>query len=205
MYGYENWTIKKPEHWRIDAFELWCWRRLWRVTGIARRYNQSILKEISPEHSLEGLMLKLRLQYFGRLIRRADSLEKTLTLGKIEGRRRKGQQRMRQLDGITNSMDMGLGNSGSWWWTGRPGVLRFMGWQRVRHDLVTELNWTECLIGQNLFFEFCGLYLVFYHQKKENYLKYPKIFISSILKWIHLNDTILNYNGEIIWEMLIFS
>ena len=105
MYGCESWTINKAEHWRIDAFELWCWRRLLRVPCTARRANQSILKEISPEYSLEGLMLKLKLQYFGHLMRRTDWLEKTLTLEKIEGRRRRGRQRMRWLDGITDSMD----------------------------------------------------------------------------------------------------
>ena len=109
MYGCESWTIKKAERRRIDAFELWCWRRLLRVPWTTRRSNQSILKEISPGCSLEGLMLKLKLQYFGHLVRRADSLEKTLILGKIEGRRRKGRQRMRWLDGITDSMDMSLG------------------------------------------------------------------------------------------------
>ena len=109
MYGYESWTIKKAEHQRIDVFELWCWRRLLRVPWTARRSNQSILKEISPVCSLEGLMLKLKLQYFGHLMRRADSFEKSLMLGKIEGRRRRGQQRVRWLDGITDSMDMGLG------------------------------------------------------------------------------------------------
>ena len=108
MYGCESWTIKKAEHRRIDAFELWCWRRLLRVPWTARRCNQSILKEISPGCSLEGLMLKLKLQYFGHLMRRADSLEKTLMLGKIEGGRRRGRQRMRWLDGITDSMDMSL-------------------------------------------------------------------------------------------------
>ena len=109
MYGCENWTIKKAEHRRIEAFELWCWRRLLRVPWTARRSNQSILKEKSPGCSLEGLMLKLKLQYFGHLMQRADTLEKTLMLGKIEGRRRRGRQRMRWLDGITDSMDMGLG------------------------------------------------------------------------------------------------
>ena len=109
MYGCESWTIKKAEHRRIDAFELWCWRRLLRVPWIARRSIKSILKEISPEYSLEGLMLKLKLQYFGHLMQRADSFEKTLMLGKTEGRRRRRQQRMRWLDGITDSMDMGLG------------------------------------------------------------------------------------------------
>ena len=109
MYGCECWTIKKAEHQRIDAFELWCWRRLLRVSWTARRSNQSILKEISPGCSLDGLMLKLRIQYFGHLMWRADSLEKILMLGKIEGRKRRGRQKMRWLDGITDSMDMGLG------------------------------------------------------------------------------------------------
>ena len=109
MYVCENWTVKKAEHQRFDAFELWCWRRLLRVPWTARRSNQSILREISPEYSLEGLMLKLKLQYFGHLMRRTDSFEKTLMLGKIEDRRRRGQQRMRLLDGITDSMDMSLG------------------------------------------------------------------------------------------------
>ena len=109
MYGCESWTIKKAECRRIDAFELWCWRRLLRVPWTARRSNHSLLKEISPGCSLEGLMLKLKLQYFGHLMRRADSFEKTLMLGKIEGQRRRGRQRVRWLDGITNTMDMGLG------------------------------------------------------------------------------------------------
>ena len=109
MYGCKSWTIKKAEHQRIDASELWCWRRLLRVPWIAKRSNQSILKEMSPGCSLEGLMLKLKLQYFGHLMRRADSFKNTLMLGKIEGRRRRGRQRMRWLDGITDSMDMDLG------------------------------------------------------------------------------------------------
>ena len=109
MYRSESWTLKKAERQRIDAFEVWCWRRLLRIPGTARRSSQSILKEFSPEYSLEGLMLKLKLQYFGHLMRRADSFEKSLMLGKIEGRRRRGRQRMRWLDGITDSMDMSLG------------------------------------------------------------------------------------------------
>ena len=111
MYGCESWTVKKTEHWRIDAFKLWCWRRLLRVPWTARRSSQSIIKEISPGCSLEGQMLKLKLQYFGHLMQRVDSLEKTLMLGRIGGRRRRGWQRMRWLDGITDSMDMSLGRT----------------------------------------------------------------------------------------------
>ena len=143
MYGSESWTIKKAECRRIDAFELWCWRRLLRVPWTARRSNQSILKEISPEYSLEGLMLKLRLQFFGHLMWRTNSFEKTLMLGKIEGRRRRGRQRMRWMDGITNSVDWVWVKSGSWWWTGRPGVPQSMVSQRVGHNWATELNWTD--------------------------------------------------------------
>ena len=125
---------------RIDAFGLWCWRRFLRVPCTARRSNQSILKEINPEYSLEGLMLKLKLQYFGHLMWRADSVEKTLMLGKIEGRGIRGRQRMRWLDGITDSWTWVWVNSGSWWWMGRPGVLQSMGLQRVGHGWVTELK-----------------------------------------------------------------
>ena len=150
MYGCESWTIKKAEHWRMDAFELWCWRRLLRVPWTARRFNKSILKEISPEYSLEGLMLKLKLQCFGQLIWRTNSLENPLILRKIEGRRRRGWQRIRWLDGITNSTDMSLSKLGNWWWTRKLGVLQSMGSQRVEHNWVTELNWTELVTYNHL-------------------------------------------------------
>ena len=136
------WTIKKTEHWRIDAFELWCWRRLLRVPWITERSNQSILKQISPGCSLEGLMLKLKLQYFGHLMWRTDTFEKTLMLGKIEGSRRRGRQRMRWLDGITNAMDLSLSKTprvGD----GHRGLACCRPWDHKDSDTTERLNWTE--------------------------------------------------------------
>ena len=153
MYRSETWTINNAKHWRIDAFELWCWRRLLRVPWTARKYNQSTLKKISPEYSLERLMRKLKLQYFGHLLRRTDSLEKTLLLGKTEGRRRRGWQRIRLLDDITDL-------------TGKPGMLKSMGSHRVGHAWVTELNWTYLSVK-------CGYFIRLFFGINE---------ISSVLK-----------------------
>ena len=140
MYGYESWTVKKAERWRIDAFDLWCWRRLLRVPWTARRSNQSILKEISPRCSLEGMMLKLKLQYFGHLMGRVDSLEKTLMLGGIGGRRRRGRQRMRWMDGITHWRESdwtpGVGD-------GQGGLASCNSWGCKESDMTEKLTWTE--------------------------------------------------------------
>ena len=139
MYGWEIWSIKKAEHWRIDAFELWCWRRLLRVPWIARRFNQSILKEISPEYSLEGLMQKLKLQYFGHLMWKDNSLEKILMLERLKAGGKGADEEWDDWMASPTQWRWVSVNSGSWWWTGRPGILQSMGPQRVGHDC----NWTE--------------------------------------------------------------
>ena len=149
MYGCESWTVKKAEHRTIDAFELWRWRRLLRVPWTARRSNQSILKEISPGCSLEGLILKLKLQYVGHLMQRADSFEKALMLGKIEGRRKRGWQRRKYWMASPTRWTWVWVNSGSWWWTEGPSVLWFKGSQRVGQDWLNELNWTDVYHNTN--------------------------------------------------------
>ena len=186
MYGCESWTIEKAEYRVIDAFELWCWRRLLRVPWAANRFKQSMLKEISPGYSLERLMLKMKLQYFRHLMQRADTFEKTLMLGKIESRRRRDD---REWDGwMTSPTQVMSVEAGSWWWTGRPGMLHFMGSQTVGHDRLTEMNWTELypmnlplntscywvpeVLGCNVFIFTCL------------YVNCISILISSVICWL---------------------
>ena len=150
----ESWTIKKAECWRIDAFELWCWRRLLRIPWTAKRSNQSILKEISLDYSLEGLMLKLKLQYFDHLMWRTDSLEKILMLGKIEGRRRRGQQKVRWLDGITDVMDMSLSRLQRWWWT--RSLTCCSSWSCKQLGTTKRLKWTSLKLLDFFLKELCN-------------------------------------------------
>ena len=185
MYGCESWTVKKAECWRIDAFELWCWRRLLRGPWTARRSNQSILKEISPGISLEGIMLKLKLQYFGHLMRRADSLEKTLMLGGIGGRRRRGRQRMRWLDGITDSMDASLSElrrlvmDREAWHAAIHGVAK----SRTRLSNWTELNWTE-LISTLDFFSLMSVVSQIPYKGHSLTYSWPKLWEATDGWWI---------------------
>ena len=193
MYGCESWTTKKTKCQRTDTFKLWCWRRLLRVLWTARRSNQSILKEINPEYSLEGLILKLKLQYFGHLMWRIDLFEKTLMLGKLEGKRKRGWLRMRWLDGITDSKDMSLSKLQELVMDRRAGVVQSMGSQRVGHDWVTELNWTDLHIGfsgkvvwySHLFknfpqFVWCTQTFRFYHSLWSRGRCFSEIFLFSL-------------------------
>ena len=195
MYVCESWTVKKAKHWRTDAFELWCWKRLLRVPWTARRFNQSILKEISPECSLEGLMLKLKLQYFGHLMWRANSFEKTLMLGKIEGRRRRGQQRMRWLDGITDSMYMSV--SELW-----ELVMDREAWRAAIHRVAksrtqlinwTELNWSSLKPLSAILYD-CGK-----RKRTDNIVSTNPYFPESSLDF-----TLLHWELEGFWCLLFF-
>ena len=186
MYGCESCTVKKAEHWRIDAFELWCGKRLLRIPWTSRRPNQSILKVISPGCSLEGVMLKLKLWYFGHLMRRADSLEKTLMLGGIVGRRRRGTTEMRWWKASPTWWTWVWVNPGSWWWTGRPGMPQSIESQRVGHNWRTELNWTE--FKRSMFLKVI-----------ENCIIWPKqFFFSGEIDKLWLPSVSLNYQSVIV-------
>ena len=203
VYGCESLTVNKAEHQRIDGFELWYWRRLLKVSWTARIFNQWIVNKISPEYSLEGLMLKLKLQYFGHLMQKTDSFKKTLMLGKTEGRRRRGWHRMRWLGGITDSMDTSWVSSGSWWWTWKPGVLQSMGSQRVRHDWA---NWTE--LNSLLKFSLCSSILLpgsvsIFMTITLNSIGYIAYLLHLSFYWVLYCSFIENYSSIVQFYLII--